>query len=64
MVGPMQRKDIGAWRSPGVKQFTLNREFHWARERRFGALGGPCRSCALLILNGLGIMAVSMPPWS
>jgi hypothetical protein len=23
-LGSIQRKDIGAWRSPGVKQFTLN----------------------------------------
>jgi hypothetical protein len=37
--GSTQRKDIGAWRSPGVKRFTLHPSFPWARERRLGRLG-------------------------
>jgi hypothetical protein len=39
-LGSTQRKDIGAWRSPGVKQFThLTQDSHRARERRLGRLG-------------------------
>ena len=43
-LGSPQRNDIVAWRSAGVRQFTLNQDSHWAREGPFEAPWSSLRS--------------------